>query len=57
MLSRGVQPGHTLASLVHKERRAFTDRMRGKYWEEKEKYCNCLEQEGEEEEEEKEDAA
>ncbi|XP_056238140.1 myb-like protein X isoform X1 [Seriola aureovittata] len=43
----------TLASLVHRELRALSERMKVKYWEEKEKYWNMLEtKENKEEEEE-----
>lgn len=51
----------TLASLVNRELRAMSERMKEKYWEEKEKYWNMLEtrekknKEEEEEEEEGED--
>ncbi|CAB1337176.1 unnamed protein product [Coregonus sp. 'balchen'] len=48
----------TLAPLVHKELKFLADRLKEKYWEEKEKYWNCLEQEekqGKKEEDEEEE--
>ncbi|KAM3867017.1 uncharacterized protein ACN63O_008727 [Diretmus argenteus] len=38
----------TLTSLVHKELKALSERMKEKYWEEKEKYWNMLEKKEEE---------
>ncbi|KAJ8015718.1 hypothetical protein DPEC_G00029050 [Dallia pectoralis] len=40
----------TLGPLIHKELRLLTDRVKEKHWEEKEKYWNCLEQDGRKEE-------
>lgn len=42
----------TLASLVQRELRAMSERIREKYWEEKEQYWNMLEKNEQEEEEE-----
>ncbi|XP_071314600.1 myb-like protein X [Trachinotus anak] len=44
----------TLASLVNRELRALSERMKEKYWEEKEKYWNMLEKKESKEEEEEE---
>ncbi|XP_040928596.1 aryl-hydrocarbon-interacting protein-like 1 [Betta splendens] len=47
----------TLASLVHRELKALSERMKEKYWEEREKYWNMLDKKetGREEEEEEEE--
>ncbi|XP_070818069.1 myb-like protein X [Chaetodon trifascialis] len=45
----------TLASLVNRELRAMSERIKEKYWEEKEKYWNMLESKGEKNKEEEEE--